>query len=224
MLELKEYSCEELCGQLSIAYGKNASKNLQAKMERNNIGFTVKGRGRSTTFTITVLPVGLAKFRLFCEEKYQLAPQTQFKEFRDFVIAFFTNEDYQHSTLEMWEQHLREINTPVSRQTLAKYLETITSIGEMEIVDYYYYLLRNIGDGLKEQEEIPYSVYKEAWAFYFSLCYQGWATWDAYSMMISKYNGSPRKKPIYASCAWSNKAEELLNIAIDTMEEDNSED
>ncbi len=187
MLEEREYKKSE------IAKILHTTENQGIKRKLNNYGieYSCSGRGRNLQIQIIKIP-SLFQFRIFCITELNVAPQTDFRKFRNFLYYFMNDEDFRWLPDETIEIRLREKDIPVSRQTISNYkrnLEAANLISLSTGNTIVYYFAKN-----HQQRIVDKAEYLSAWHEYWENKEKYNSSRIAAQIMREKYGGMARKQ------------------------------
>lgn len=188
MLELRDYSFDELSAYLHTA----DNQGTQRKLKNYGVSFTVKGEGRKAIYTIQEITQPIKIFAIF---DVGVPPQTDMIKFTYFLYEMLCDEAFSGMGAEMMEEYLRSKPTPISRQTISKYLKYISATGIMDISDtdfVYYRVYKRYG--VQTHETVSKEEYSKAWRLYWQLKDEkGYGSSAAFQAMYNDFGGVPRK-------------------------------
>ena len=90
MIEERKYKISEL----SAVLGTNGKDNIEGKLQRYNIEYTVTGRGNDIVFDITAVN---DKLKVFCILDIGFPAQTDINKLANFLYYFLTQICIRHS-------------------------------------------------------------------------------------------------------------------------------
>ena len=201
--------------EIAAILGTSDNGGIKGKLDRRNIKYNVKGRGKSATFTITEIP---NPFALFCELTFGFDTQCDFTKIRNLYYYCFNDEEFFAMPDEFKEARLAAEGKKVARQSIAKYLQPLYDrdfLAKNEDRCFYYFALGNY------RQFTDKKTYKEAWALYWSIKSESGRYDEAAAAVKAKYGGMPRKQaPPEFSAFYSEDIKTLIKLTNRTFEED----
>ena len=190
MLELRDYGFPELSAYLHTA----DNQGTQRKLKNYGVSFTVKGRGKDAIYTIQEITQPIKVFAVF---DVGISPQTDMKKFSYFLYEMLCDDEFSGMGAEMMEEYLRDKPTAISRQTISKYLKSISATGIVDVsnTDFVYYRVKK-HFGCQTHETVSREEYASAWRVYWQLKNEGYDSASAFQAMYNDFGGVPRKHGI----------------------------
>ena len=182
MLEAKKYSFSEL----STILGTKGKKNIEGKLGRYNIDYTLSGRGKNSTFDITAVNDEL---KVFCITDIGFPAQTDTNKLTNFLYYFLNHNDFLRLPDEAKQIFMKENNMALSRQTIAKYTRYLISANLFYRSDDFIYYFIYKGKRTPTDKE----TYNKAWREYFADKENGAEPFEAMLNMVCNYGGYARK-------------------------------
>lgn len=185
MLEERSYSKQELAELL----GTQDRQGLKDKLDGYDVVYTIRGRGDNAVFKIKRLN---NPFKVFCILELGFKPQTDFKKVRNLYWYYFNDDEFMAMPDEVKEHRMGENGHPVSRQSIAKYLE---KLARKEYINpqsgnYIYYFAYKDTQTITTKEE-----YLKAWHDYYARKLQT-NYFEAIMEMRDIYGGVAKKQAI----------------------------
>lgn len=207
MLKNRAYSIAEM-QELLKSEGK---QNIDRKLQRYGIDFSVSGHGKSVVYTINHIP---DPFKVYAIVKLGIPAQANFINIRNLYYFLLCAEGFAELPLIEMERIMADNGTPLPRQTITKW------INYLEHIDYItfstenmkYYVIRKTPTGKKEYREIDADTYKKGWAIYFN-----WrdkeGSGNAYARMFNTIGGHPyKKREIVENAVFQEEIDELIEV------------
>lgn len=214
MLECKTYTKAEIAAIL----GTNDRQGIKRMLDRHGITYSLDGR--ADKLKITIIELGNS-FKEYCISELGFAPNTDFTKVRNLFYYFLNDEEFSALPDEVKEQRMQEVGMPITRQSIAKYLQRLytNEYYSPNIGNYIYYFAS--GNSRKMCDR---STYSQAWAEYWEAVRAGYGSRYAMGKMISTYGGAARKQAIPAKNGIYNKELEHLNdLIIQSFEDEKTE-
>ena len=191
MLEEKEYLFTEISELLQTF----DNTDIKKKLDRYGVEYECVGRGRQIKFHIKNIP---DRFKLFCITEWGMPAQIDFRKLRIFLYYFLCDDEFSELPTEEMERRLSDSEAPVSRQTIAKWIERMRQMGLFEYskTDFVYYKVSKI-NGVQMQEYISQEEYRKAWQIYWAEKNKHNDSNIAFMAMYRVLGGVPKKKPKY---------------------------
>lgn len=190
MLTTKTYSISELRTML----GSTRKQDIDRKLERYGIAFSVAGRGSSAVYTIEHIS---DPFKVYAIINLNIPAQSDFTKIRTLYYLHFCGDGFTESPLIEMERIMEAEGVPMARQTISKWLshlERLNYITQSADQIRYYVIYKNKA-GHKEYREVDADTYKKGWRIYFQYRpLEG--SRAAYSRMYNTIGGHPYKKPV----------------------------
>jgi len=121
-LEERIYTHDEM----AEIFGTSDNSGIKDKLDRRQIKYDFRGRGKSATFTITKIP---NPFAIFCELTFGFDMQCDFTKIRNLYYFCFNDEEFFAMPDEFKEERMKEEGKKVARQSIAKYLSKRKTAG-----------------------------------------------------------------------------------------------
>ncbi len=118
MLEERSYTKQELAELL----GTKDRQGIKDKLDGYDVVYSIKGNGDNAVFKIKRLN---DPFKVFCILELGFRPQCDFTKVRNLFWYYFNDEEFMAMPDEVKEHRMGENGHPVSRQSIAKYLEKL---------------------------------------------------------------------------------------------------
>lgn len=184
MIELRKYRRDELFKILNT----NSKQGITRKLNRWGVSYTDRGRGANLEITITSID---NPFKIYCITELGFSANTDFHKVRNLYYAFFNDDEFMAMPDEVKENRLRDKGNPVSRQSIANYLEKLYTkdLIHKNTGEYIYYF------ALKQKQRfVERAEYIKAWHEYWQNIDDGLYSRDAIEIMIFHYGGVARKQ------------------------------
>jgi len=188
MLECRTYSYAELSQYLKT----NSPKGIKNKLRNYEVEFEATGRGERSTYEITAIN---NPFKVFAVFDLEVKPQTDIKKFAYFVYLILTDDKFCGMGAEMMEEHLRNSECSISRQTIANYLEMLRVRNLIDFTAEFVYYKVYKKYGVQTHDVISREEYSAAWRVYWECKNNGYSTGGAFRSMYNFFGGVPRKHP-----------------------------
>ena len=190
-------------------YHTDRIDSIKRKLDRQGYTYTTSGRGQDFTLTISGLP---PRFKTFCIEQLNFAPQTDFERLKVFLYQFFFDDYYRQLPIVTMARMLQQ-QFYISYQTLSNWIDKLEkkNIIYRSIAEFNYFAFGKDERGNDITIPITEKLYKEAWNSYWkgneiSYC-------EAVACMNSVVNGTPQKFGVIHINAFGEQIiEELKNI------------
>ena len=212
MLANKSYPISEM-EELLKTKGK---QNIDRKLERYGINFSVSGWGASVVYTIKHIP---DPFKVYAIVKLGIPAQANITKIRNLYYLLFCGEGFADAPLIEMERIMEAEGVPMPRQTITKWLNYLQHIDYITFSadNIKYYVIRKNPMGQKEYKEVDAETYKKGWAIYFHYRpLEG--SGSAYSRMYNIIGGHPYKKPaIVENAVLQGEIEELIEVINESM-------
>ncbi len=185
MLELRTYTKAELVEM----FHTNSREGIVRRLNNYGITFTCEGNGNNLKVTINSIP---DPFKVFCILDLGFRPQCDFVKMREFFWAYFQDDEFRSLPDEVLEYRLREDGPGVSRQTIARWKERLSTLGLIWIStnEFLYYFAYQHTQRMTDKAE-----YCQAWHEYWEARGKGAKSREAIGYMIVDYGGVARKQP-----------------------------
>lgn len=205
MLELKRYTVNEMA---AATHSPTDKQSITRKLDRCGISYTCEGWGKTLNFTITDIP---DRFKVYCILDLGISSNADFKKLRNLFYYLFCVEGFAEMSYTQMAEWLSETDTPVSRQTISKWLAYLKDINYIYFTksNCIYYKI-NKRNGKKIYTEIDRKTYNTGWQIYFQTKEETNNTDTAYERMFHYIGGHPYKVPIIVENAICQKEIEQL--------------
>ncbi len=182
MIEERKYTISEL----SAVLGTNGKDNIEGKLQRYNIEYTVTGRSKDIVFDITAVN---DKLKVFCILDIGFPAQTDINKLANFLYFFLNVEDFIILTDEAKALFMADNGRTLSRQTIANYIKRLINANLMYRSDkiIYYFIYK------KERTPTDKESYNKAWREYFADKAKGADSFEAILNMVINYGGYAKK-------------------------------
>lgn len=205
MLNMRTYTREEL----KELFHTDRIDSIKSKLNRQGYIYEASGRGQELILTITGLP---PRFKTFCIEKLNFAPQTDFERLKVFLYHFFFDDDYRQLPIVTMARILTN-EFYISYQTLSNWIDKLekANLIHRSFAEFNYFAFGKDESGNDITIPITEKMYKEAWRAYWqgneiSYC-------EALACMNSVVNGTPQKFGVIDSNAFEEQMiDELKDI------------
>ena len=192
--------------ELAAMIGNGSVESMKRKLTRYNVVFRITGRGEKANFEILDIQ---NPFKLFCILELKCGANTDFQKLRNLYFYFFNDEEFCAMPDEVKEQRMMEKGVPVSRQTIANYIQKLVN-QEWVYKDshnyIYYFAYKNT------QRIATRAEYSTAWKEYWKNKEQGMDSMEAIIYMRATYGGVARKQAVpEPNAIYLNKIAELNN-------------
>lgn len=186
-------------------------QNIDRKLERYGIDFSVSGWGASVVYTIKHIP---DPFKVYAIVKLGIPAQANFTKIRNLYYFLFCAEGFAEAPLVEMERIMEAEGVPMPRQTITKWLNYLQHIDYITFSadKINYYVIRKTPMGQKEYKEVDAETYKKGWAIYH---HYKWleGSGKAYSRMFNIIGGHPYKKPeIVENAVLQHDIDELIEV------------
>lgn len=191
MLDLQRYTRQELID----IFKTQRLDSIKDKLKRKGYKFTTDGRGDSFTLTITELPL---RFRNFCTDELNFAPQTDFVKLKRFLYRFIFDEDFRHMPNKGMARLMKD-DIKISNQTISKYILKLynENIIGFSKEGFYYSIDLNYKEQDNYCKRITAEEYRNAWQTYWQTKEENNGDYVlAYNCMCSLIDGHPHRKAI----------------------------
>lgn len=184
MLELRKYEKAELAEILKT----KDNHNIKQKLKRWGISYTQSGWGNNFEITITAIA---DPFKIYCITELGFGAGTDFQKVRNLYYAFFNDDEFMAMPDEVKEKRMRDNGRPISRQSIARYLEKLNTkeLIHRNTGEYLYYFALH-----QNQRFVEYEEYLKAWHEYWCDVDSGLRSREAIENMIWNYGGVARKQ------------------------------
>ena len=214
MLEIKEYTRDEMANELNISYStKNIRACIKGKLNRLGVEYNISGRGKNAVYSINSLPDA---FKTYCMEHFQCAPNTDFEKMKE-VFYFVLNDDrfLERPDTEK-EQFLFENHIEISRGTIKKYIHKLEEANYLGGGDYIYLVVSKDIHGKHTSRPIPKELYCEGWRIYWKKRQEtGGDYYAAYYALQAFLGGHPLKRYVPQQNAFMVSEIERLQMIIE---------
>ena len=124
MLANRDYPIAEMEEELKT----KGKQNIDRKLERYGIDFSVSGWGASVVYTIKHIP---DPFKVYAIVKLGIPAQADFTKIRNFYYFLFCAEGFAEAPLIEMERIMEVEGVPMARQTITKWVNFIILIAKM---------------------------------------------------------------------------------------------
>ena len=202
MLDMRTYTREELVE----LYHTDRIDSIKSKLNRQGYTYSACGRGQTFTLTISGLP---PRFKTFCMDKLNFAPQTDFERLKVFLYRFFFDDDYRQLPIVTMARILSN-EFYISYQTLSNWIDKLdkANLIHRSFAEFNYYAFGKDESGNPIEIPITEKLYKKAWNEYwkgneYSYC-------EALACMNEVIKGTPKKFGVIYLCAFEEQIIEKL--------------
>lgn len=182
MIEERKYKISEL----SAVLGTKGKDNIEGKLQRYNIKYTVTGRGNDIVFDITAVN---DKLKVFCILDIGFPAQTDINKLANFLYFFLNVENFITLPDEAKALFMADNGRTLSRQTIANYIKRLITANLMYRSDkiIYYFIYK------QERTPTDKETYNKAWRGYFADKAKGAEPSEAMLNMLINYGGYAKK-------------------------------
>ncbi len=206
MLNKKTYTRQELIHHFKT----DRIDSIKSKLTRQGYTYTTSGRGQTFELTISGLP---PRFKTFCIEKLNFAPQTDFERLKVFFYHFFLDDDFRKLPFVTMKEYMIG-NVEVTYQTISRWIKKLYRLDLIADGEDIYYCIDVIN---KTYRIIKEEEYKNAWRIYWENrideddCPLQYSI--AYNEMCEYLGGHPYKKQdIIFNAIYNDTIDELVEI------------
>ena len=185
MLEVRSYTKQELAELL----GTTDRQGIKDRLNGYGVVFSIKGNGDRAVFKIKRLN---DPFKVFCILELGFKPQCDFVKVRNLFWYYFNDEEFMAMPDEVKEHRLGDNGHPVSRQSIAKYIErlTVNEYINPQSGNFIYYFAYKDTQTITTREQ-----YSKAWREYHARK-EITNNFEAIKRMRRNYGGVARKQAI----------------------------
>lgn len=188
MLECRMYNAPEMWKYLGV---KNNSQALK-KLKRYDVVAFLNGSGESANFNILEIN---DPFKVYCVFEMGFDPRSDFIKLRNYLFFLLGDDEYCWLPDEPMEAYMRSKGYLISRQTISKYRQFLTSLEYVIDGEYIYYRVYRDENDRERHEQVEAEEYKKAWHLYWDKRNnEGWNSEQAFSYMYAVFGGVPRKQ------------------------------
>lgn len=165
MLEIRKYNYEEL---VQIYKTDRIDK---IKLHIKNDGYTMmrpEGRGKNIVITITCLPRGKDKFKVYCRDVLKFPANKHYDKLYAFMKRFLLDDDFKNLQFIQMKSELEKDGVKICPETISDYFHHLQKIGMIQFIygDFVYEALN------KERTEtirITRDEYKDFYKNYYQI-------------------------------------------------------
>lgn len=185
MLDMRTYNRKELIE----LFKTDRLDSIKSKLNRQGYTYTTSGRGQALILTITGLP---PRFKTFCIEQLEFAPQTDFERLKVFLYHFLFDDDYKQLPIVTMAR-LLENEFYISYQTLSNWIDKLEkkNIIHRSMAEFNYFAFGKDESGNDMTIPITEKLYKDAWSAYWKGNENSYC--EALACMNSVVKGTPQK-------------------------------
>ena len=196
MLSKKDYSRQQLIN----IYKTDRLDAIKKRITRE--GYTYKDSGRGKNYVLSILSIPEDReFEIYCIEKLQFKPQTDFNKLKYFLYNILADEEFKQLQLNEMQEKLEKQGIHISNQTISNYFKHLFNINWLsnDLNDYIYYMFDTKSNHNKYiSKEEYYGIYTEC---------------KTIKKVLSKYGAIPKKKmKIVDNGFYINEYNTLLEI------------
>lgn len=182
MIEERKYTISEL----SAVLGTNGKDNIEGKLQRYNIEYTVTGRSKDIVFDITAVN---DKLKVFCILDIGFPAQTDINKLANFLYYFLNVEDFIILPDEAKALFMADNGRTLSRQTIANYIKRLITANLMYRSDkiIYYFIYK------QKRTPTDKETYNKAWREYYADKVKGAEPSEAMLNLLINYGGYAKK-------------------------------
>lgn len=210
MLEIKTYTKAEI----ETILNTRGKQNVTRKLDRYEVEYETCGRRNYEVIIRNIRN----PFKLYCIMDMGIPAQTDFTKFRDFLYYFFCDEEFPLLPDEKKSVRMNEYGTPVSRQTISKWINRLSDRGWIGISAEFNYYFSYKGEIIHTDQE----TYCKAWREYWGIVHQNKSSSDGINIMIYNYGGIARKHPLPKQNAFCiDEIKYVTDLVVESVEKEN---
>lgn len=170
--------------------GTKSKQGIDRKLSRYGVDFSVCGTGENAVYTIKAIA---EPFKIYAILDLGFDGGTDFGKLRDFYYHYFQDEIFMALPDEVKEVKMREIDRPISRQTIANYVRKLEDNHMIyrNTDNFIYYFAYKQTQRFCEHDE-----YVSAWKEYWDSVHSGISSFEAIWNMRIDHGGVARKQAI----------------------------